>query len=115
MKALGEVVISVEYVQRHGSELGVQLMQRVERLVAHSICHLLGYDHERDEDFERMKEKEEQLMDAWEEEKKRREKEEASKPKRVRRTKADILASTQPSTSQAHPPTPPTVPALSTR
>ena len=93
VKALGEVVISVEYVQRHGGELGVQLMQRVERLLAHSICHLLGYDHERDEDFERMEHKEQQLLAAWEQEKQRKEKEEASKPKRVRRTKAQLLAS----------------------
>ena len=111
---LGEVVISVEYVQKHGSDLGVQLMQRLERLVAHSICHLLGYDHEHDDDYERMEAKEEQLMAAWDQEKKQREAEAASKPKRKRRTKAELLASSQqtniPAPSSSPSPSPASAP-----
>ena len=94
VKALGEVIISVEYVHRYGGELGMNLMQRVERLLAHSICHLLGYNHERDEDHERMQAKEDGLMQAWELEKRAKEEKMLGK-KRHRRTKEEVLASRQ--------------------
>ena len=93
LRVLGDIVISVEYVQRNGGELGLGLMQRLERLVAHGLCHLLGYDHETDSDWKVMDVKERELMAAWDE-KQRREEEERrrAKPKRTRRTKAQMAA-----------------------
>ncbi len=43
---LGELVISVPYVQRWCKQRGVKLHNRMVRLVAHGVCHCLGYDHE---------------------------------------------------------------------
>ena len=89
VKVLGDIVISVEYVARNGRELGVGLMQRVERLVAHSLCHLLGYDHETDGEWREMEERERQLLQAWTEEQRRQreERQQRAKPRR-RRSKA---------------------------
>ena len=93
VKVLGDVVISVQYVRRNGGELGVGLMQRIERLVAHSIVHLLGYDHETDSDAAVMEVKEQQLMSAWRQEQQRKESEEkcSATAKRSRRTKAHMV------------------------
>ena len=39
-----------------------RLDQRMQILLVHGICHLLGYDHERDEDYKVMKRKEDFLL-----------------------------------------------------
>ena len=112
VRVLGEVVVSLEYVQRYGGEFGPNLLLRVERLIAHGICHLMGYDHEEDEEWERMDEKEQGMLRAWEEEKKRIEEEQQKKPKRHRRTKAEVLASRQGQEKGATAPPPPSPPPL---
>ncbi len=43
---LGDVVISLDTAQRQAQDLGHSLEDEVERLLAHGIIHLLGYDHE---------------------------------------------------------------------
>ena len=43
---LGDVVISLDTAQRQAKDLGHSLEDEVERLLAHGIIHLLGYDHE---------------------------------------------------------------------
>lgn len=47
---LGDVVISIETAEREGklSDIGVE--ERFTQLLIHGILHLLGYDHEADED-----------------------------------------------------------------
>lgn len=61
-KNLGDIIISVEYVQKAAKELGVTLDQRMQVLLVHGICHLLGYDHIKDEDYAVMKKKEDFLL-----------------------------------------------------
>ena len=89
VRVLGDIVISVEYVRRNGSELGAGLMQRLERCVAHSLCHLMGYDHEDDPDWAVMDAKEREVMEAWREQQRReedeQEKRKALQPRRTRR------------------------------
>ncbi|WP_457601308.1 rRNA maturation RNase YbeY [Hydrogenivirga sp.] len=43
---LGDVVLSLDTARRQARELGHSLEEEVERLLAHGIIHLLGYDHE---------------------------------------------------------------------
>nr|WP_121011390.1 rRNA maturation RNase YbeY [Hydrogenivirga caldilitoris] len=43
---LGDVVISLDTANRQALEWGCGLDEEVERLLAHGIIHLLGYDHE---------------------------------------------------------------------
>lgn len=61
-KNLGDLIISVEYVQKAAKELKQTLDERLRILIVHGICHLLGYDHERDEDYKIMLQKETELL-----------------------------------------------------
>lgn len=61
-KNLGDLIISVEYVQKAAKEFQQTLEQRLQILLVHGICHLLGYDHERDEDYKVMQKKENFLL-----------------------------------------------------
>lgn len=61
---LGDVVISVEKAYEQAGLYGHSLQREVGYLTAHSVLHLLGYDHETNGlDKVRMREKEEYVMD----------------------------------------------------
>lgn len=60
---LGDVVISLDTAARQAEELGHDLHHEVRRLLVHGICHLLGYDHEVDEEAEEMEALERELME----------------------------------------------------
>ena len=63
--SLGDIVISLERAVSQAIEYGHSLEREVGFLTAHSMLHLLGYDHEDDEDARAvMREKEEAVMDA---------------------------------------------------
>lgn len=47
---LGDVVVSTETAARQAAELGHPLEVEVRALVVHGLLHLLGHDHEDDED-----------------------------------------------------------------
>ncbi|WOC32421.1 MULTISPECIES: rRNA maturation RNase YbeY [Caproicibacterium] len=62
-KILGDIVISMEKATEQAERYGHSLEREVGYLTAHSMLHLLGYDHE-DGGIQRvrMREKEEQVM-----------------------------------------------------
>jgi len=47
---LGEVIVSLETAVRQASDAGHSLLDEVSHLLVHGLLHLLGYDHEREED-----------------------------------------------------------------
>ena len=47
---LGDLVISVDTAARQAAELGHSLEAELRVLLVHGFLHLLGYDHEHDED-----------------------------------------------------------------
>jgi len=51
---LGDVIVSVETARRQASELGHGLEYELCLLAVHGALHLLGYDHQTDEDELRM-------------------------------------------------------------
>lgn len=59
MPLLGDIIISVEKAKEQALEFGHSLTREISYLVAHSMFHLMGYDHmEQDEKSEmRIKEK----------------------------------------------------------
>ncbi len=61
-KNLGDLIISVEYTDQESKKLSVSLHDHIRRLIVHGICHLLGYDHIKDEDWRRMRAKEGWLL-----------------------------------------------------
>lgn len=51
---LGDVVICPEVASENAAKLGHGLMRELDTLLIHGTLHLLGYDHERVQDKEKM-------------------------------------------------------------
>lgn len=62
---LGDVVIAPEIAEEQARELGTTVEQEFNLLLVHGILHLLGYDHEDDEDAAVMQEREQALLAAY--------------------------------------------------
>ena len=61
-KNMGDIIISLEYVQKDAPRWGHSFAQRMDVLLVHGICHLLGYNHIQDADYVLMKAKEKVLL-----------------------------------------------------
>ena len=61
-KNLGDLIISAPYLEREARQYGVSFDERMRVLLVHGICHLLGYDHERDEDYATMRAQEQKVL-----------------------------------------------------
>jgi len=61
-KVLGDIVISLDTAEREASQMGIPLFQHVVRLMIHGLLHLVGYDHEEDEEAMTMDNEEERLI-----------------------------------------------------
>lgn len=48
---LGEIIISLDKVQENTLSKGVSFGQELNFLIAHGIMHLLGFDHQTEEDY----------------------------------------------------------------
>ncbi len=59
---LGDVVLAAETVLGEAAELGIPPVHHLQHLVVHGLLHLLGFDHETDEDAERMEALETRLL-----------------------------------------------------
>jgi len=62
---LGDVVIAPEVAERQAAEYGHTVEEELNLLLVHGVLHLLGYDHETDEDAEVMQARERTLLQAW--------------------------------------------------
>jgi len=60
--ALGDVVICEDVCREQAKEYGHSEEREVIYLFVHSVLHLLGYDHENDEDKQDMRAREEEVM-----------------------------------------------------
>lgn len=59
---LGDIVLSLERAEEQRIEFGHSFQREVGYLVCHSVLHLLGYDHENDDEREIMRTKEENTL-----------------------------------------------------
>lgn len=60
---LGDIVISAERANEQAEEYGHTLVREMCFLAVHSVLHLLGYDHERSKEEEKMQfEKQEEIL-----------------------------------------------------
>lgn len=59
---LGDVMISVQTAERQGAELSHSTERELAFLCVHGMLHLLGYDHIKPEDEERMLERQRLIM-----------------------------------------------------
>ena len=62
---LGDVIIAPEIAATQADELGTTIESELNLLLVHGILHLLGYDHDGDEDASVMQERERVLLDAY--------------------------------------------------
>ncbi|MGV8082806.1 MAG: rRNA maturation RNase YbeY [Coriobacteriia bacterium] len=62
---LGDVVIAPEVAEAQAAEYGHTVEEELNLLLVHGVLHLLGYDHEADEDAEVMQTRERSLLTAW--------------------------------------------------
>jgi probable rRNA maturation factor len=51
---LGDLVLASETLSREAAELGIPVKHHLQHLVVHGLLHLLGYDHETDDEAEAM-------------------------------------------------------------
>ena len=59
---LGDLIISLEFVFTNARWSDTPEDKRLPILLVHGICHLLGYDHETDADYNLMHKKEQELL-----------------------------------------------------
>ncbi|NTW27992.1 MAG: rRNA maturation RNase YbeY [Coriobacteriia bacterium] len=62
---LGDVVIAPEIAEAQAAEYGHTVEEELNLLLVHGVLHLLGYDHEEDDDAEVMQARERSLLTAW--------------------------------------------------
>lgn len=59
---LGDIIISLEKALEQSKDFGHSLYREISYLTAHSMFHLLGYDHMNEEEKNVMREKEKEVM-----------------------------------------------------
>jgi rRNA maturation RNase YbeY len=61
-KAIGDIIISLEYVLADKHKLGKTFIERMDRMLVHGICHCLGHDHVEEEEYKVMYTLEKKLL-----------------------------------------------------
>ena len=61
---LGDIVLAFETVEREAGEEGKPFANHLTHLIVHGFLHLLGYDHENDEEAEVMEGREREILHA---------------------------------------------------
>ena len=59
---LGDIVISIQKVEEQAEEYGHSFERELSYMVVHGFYHLMGYDHIKEEDKEKMRPKEEKIL-----------------------------------------------------
>jgi probable rRNA maturation factor len=59
---LGDVIIAPSYVKRQAQDMDVTFADEMALMVTHGILHLLGYDHQDDDEAEIMESREAELL-----------------------------------------------------
>lgn len=62
---LGDVVIAPTVAEQQAAEYGHTVEEELNLLLVHGVLHLLGYDHESDEEAAAMQSRERVLLEAW--------------------------------------------------
>lgn len=60
---LGDIVISIDHLKAQAEEYGHSLLREFAFLVAHSMFHLIGYDHMTEREAEVMEQKQKEILE----------------------------------------------------
>ncbi len=61
-EVLGDIVISIEQVEKQAQEYGHSFERELAYMLVHGFYHLMGYDHIKEEDKQKMRPKEEKVL-----------------------------------------------------
>lgn len=61
---LGDIVISIARVEEQAKEYGHSFERELSYMVVHGFYHVMGYDHIKEEDKQKMRPKEEKILNA---------------------------------------------------
>ncbi|PVV02280.1 hypothetical protein BB560_003270 [Smittium megazygosporum] len=61
-KDLGDIVLSLEYCCTYSKKHQQNVLDTTIILLIHSFCHLLGHDHDLDQDYIKMRRKEDEIL-----------------------------------------------------
>jgi probable rRNA maturation factor len=59
---LGDIVLAFETIEREAADDGKPVSHHIAHLAVHGALHLLGFDHERDEEAEAMERREREIL-----------------------------------------------------
>lgn len=59
---IGDVIVAPAQVRRQASDYEVAFEDEMALMVTHGILHLIGYDHQNDDEAERMEQREKELL-----------------------------------------------------
>ena len=62
-KDLGDIFISIPYVNQQCAQNNWKIKHRLPVLITHGVCHLIGYDHETNEDYAIMQKQEDLILE----------------------------------------------------
>ncbi len=72
IRLLGDIFISIDQMKRQAEEYGHSEVRELSFLCVHGLLHLLGYDHENEEEETVMFGKQEKVLDEFEETKRKK-------------------------------------------
>ena len=61
--SLGDIVLCMEVIEAHSVEYNTGFNREMLYMIVHGICHLLGYDHEIEEEKKVMRALEEKILE----------------------------------------------------
>ncbi|MGB9788532.1 MULTISPECIES: rRNA maturation RNase YbeY [Dictyoglomus] len=64
-RIVGEIYISIDTAKIQAEENNKTLIDEVAFLTLHGLLHILGYDHENDEEYEKMEKETKKLISLW--------------------------------------------------
>lgn len=59
---LGDIIICIDVLQEHAEEYQTGILREMLYMITHGVCHLLGYDHEIEEEKRDMRALEEKIL-----------------------------------------------------
>ena len=64
--SIGDIVLCMDVIERHAAEYGTGFNREMLYMIVHGICHLLGYDHEVEDEKKEMRALEEKILEGCE-------------------------------------------------